>query len=46
MRLGPPGTAETATGDSPPDMSSVTAGLVPRGSPAPVIYSFLRQASS
>jgi D-alanyl-D-alanine carboxypeptidase len=46
MRLGPPGTAETATGDSPPDMSSVTAGLVPRGSPVPVIYSFLRQASS
>jgi D-alanyl-D-alanine carboxypeptidase len=45
MRLGPPGSvASTAAGSGAAVMSSVVAGLVPAGSPPPVIDPFLRQA--
>jgi serine-type D-Ala-D-Ala carboxypeptidase (penicillin-binding protein 5/6) len=43
MRLGPAGSV-SGGGDAPPTMSSVAAGLVPAGSPSPVINAFLRQA--
>jgi D-alanyl-D-alanine carboxypeptidase len=43
MRLGPAGSIFSG-GDNAPTMSSVVAGLVPPGSPPPVIDPFLRQA--